>query len=418
MTGLLSGGHGVRQSDMETERGRLPLKHCGALQLTEDSVLRSFDIICGALGAEWFAEQEAKEQRLTGYHGRHPLYRELTAHTKQCLALMVEIATYLEDFSNDPELPKAIQGLRTDAYESTLLELAMAYRWKQVAQGVRLFPRTPNGIGDFSVTMPDRKLLVEASTVPADLLTSSKARLMTVAELALRTQLVGCPLTSLKVVFHRMPEGNIDERLTRTVRELCRKYKAEGYLPQVYECQESQISIEATGNEPNPLAQPIRDIDRYGHENDWSGIASIGVFPKLEGQFPEQSGPEAGSELARIFMRLPLLPGTPVDRVVRKYKRESRQLRGVSDSRAVILDLSGIEEISFELVFPEIQGALVREMSTSPETVGVWLLRRGWTARNRYGYGGRYLSNPGSRVALPAPLLQSLMMVERRLAFK
>jgi hypothetical protein len=74
------------------------------LNIGDSTLMRSADIVTGALGSDWLEKQ-----------------RLLT--------------------------------MRPDKYESTLLELALAHRWKKAGAAVTLQPPVPGGVSDFAAVI-------------------------------------------------------------------------------------------------------------------------------------------------------------------------------------------------------------------------------------------------------------------------
>src|SRR5260370_41748401 len=126
------------------------LERFEALKIDREKLLAGGDLVAGAVGAQWLHEQEIKCDR----PGRtisdaHPLCRELTSASDTSLVAVCELAEYLKTFSGDPAIAGILNDLRSDKFEATFFELAMAYRWLKAGTEVRLQPPTPRGTADF-----------------------------------------------------------------------------------------------------------------------------------------------------------------------------------------------------------------------------------------------------------------------------
>ena len=73
-----------------------------------------------------------------------------------------------------------LNDLRADKYEATLLELALAHRWRKAGAMVSLQPPVPNGVADFAADIQDVRFVVEVSTFPSDDFSDLKGRAPTI----------------------------------------------------------------------------------------------------------------------------------------------------------------------------------------------------------------------------------------------
>ena len=69
-----------------------------ALNIGESTLMRSADIVTGALGSDWLE----KQRLLIARPGRmisdiHPLYRHLTSSNDQAIVIICELAKYIEN---------------------------------------------------------------------------------------------------------------------------------------------------------------------------------------------------------------------------------------------------------------------------------------------------------------------------------
>lgn len=113
------------------------------------------DIFGAAVGAEFLSNPPTKRDPISGrIRVRHRLLRMLSSlkDSKFAISELAEVGLYLEAFASDPQIRACIDGLRND-YESTLFQLAMAYRLRVAGcMTVHLEPETARGRADVAFT--------------------------------------------------------------------------------------------------------------------------------------------------------------------------------------------------------------------------------------------------------------------------
>ena len=113
------------------------------------------DIFSAAVGVEFLSNPPTKRDPISGRaRVRHRLLRMLASSKDATFAVseLAEVGLYLETFASDSQIRACVDGLRND-YESTLFQLAMAYRL--CAAGcttVHLEPETARGRADVAFT--------------------------------------------------------------------------------------------------------------------------------------------------------------------------------------------------------------------------------------------------------------------------
>jgi hypothetical protein len=109
------------------------------------------DIFSAAVGAEFLSNPPTKRDPISGRaRVRHRLMRMLASSKDATFAIseLAEVGLYLETFACDPRIGACVRGLRND-YESTLFQLAMAYRLRAAGcTTVHLEPETARGRAD------------------------------------------------------------------------------------------------------------------------------------------------------------------------------------------------------------------------------------------------------------------------------
>jgi hypothetical protein len=380
------------------------------LNITVEELLCAFDVVCNALGMAWITEQENKKERPERtLSDEHPLYRELISQASTSLVHVHELKQYLLAFLSDPALPAVIQDLRDEGkYESALLELAMAFRWQAAGAVVTLQPPTPKGKADFDAKVHDAHYIVEASMLPADPIRDVRVRGANIAARIISKYVkLRVPVTA-RVVLRPAP-GAISAvgLLQNSLKEACRRFEACGDDNISYEAEFFSIALETVKGILDPS------------EPGWDVIMSKS-FVDAHGRSPSQYHTVLGDdtekvEHIRLFMRYPPKPGSPVDRIVRKLHKERGQLSRVAQ-KLVILDVSALGKTILMGMPEQIQAAVMAEMRSSRNLVGVWIVQRGYSEGERFGYYGYYVANPESINQIPRSFIERLQEIERKLA--
>lgn len=106
----------------------------------------------------------------------HPLRKWLlSAHIFQHVVQVMEFASYLRAFEDDPALSSKVEKLRRDRFWPMFFELAMATRAKRACQGkerVFLNSEAADSIGDFTISVPGALIPVECSRLGRSLIAS------------------------------------------------------------------------------------------------------------------------------------------------------------------------------------------------------------------------------------------------------
>jgi hypothetical protein len=113
------------------------------------------DIFMAAVGSEFLSNPPTARDPISGRaRVRHRLLRMLSSPKDAGLAIseLAEVGLYLGAFASDSQIRACVDGLRND-YESTLLQLAMAYRLRAAGcTTVHLEPETARGRADVAFT--------------------------------------------------------------------------------------------------------------------------------------------------------------------------------------------------------------------------------------------------------------------------
>jgi hypothetical protein len=386
-------------------------KRCVALSIDLDKILTAHRIVSAAVGTSWLDDQE-KRLHMGGrtVSDLHPLHSALTATTDMAIAEVCELAHYLCAFQSDVALTAIIKDLRTDKYNAIMQELAFAYRWQDGGAHVSLRPLTRDGEADFQATIEGLPFTVETSLFPSDVTKDLRFRLQLVISDAIDA--VATPETSitLKIRLDTLPSGNIEAEVRGWTKSAIRAFQESGATE--FRNEHGSISIEATT--PESESNPFR-VDEFRHvvdkrEHDWDLF-----FRHVKREHPEglplhrlSEGREV-IEKARIFARFPPREVDPVKDIIKKLKKEAKQLSGVPGPRVVILDATLYGDVN-DLQSDALYSEFLRLMRNIPELVAVFITMRQWTTALRFKYFSLFAPSPHSIYQIPAFFMERIEM--------
>jgi hypothetical protein len=379
-----------------------------ALEIPLETLCESYEVVRGAIGNEWLEGQE----RTLATSGRkisdcHPLFRALTSPADTAIVEICELGIYLKHFMLDPALPTILNDLRSDKYESTFFELAMAYRWSQCGGNVRLQPPTARGVADFAAEIYGIPYVIEASIFPADLMDTPRFKTASVIMDAVKVATARDVAVAVKVIVREYPGGDWQGQIRAGVKEICGKLLSNRSEQAHVDLGFADIEAEVIGPETAPVPSEGWDLCTRGVTK-----------PKPPGEptYRVLELPDV-KEFARVFLKLPASEDDPFRRIAEKIKKEARQLRGIGDPRIVILDVSAVAQDILEFAMEPLRESLIKLMRSTPELACVWLMSRGWSTALRFQYHGVYAPNTESVYQVPASFLENLVMLEWRRDF-
>ena len=145
------------QQRVLNEARRLPYKIDKVKELT--------DIAIAALGRDFFNNIRYKNDSITGKKiVSHPLLKLLVPKHDMELGVseLMEVGLYLKEFYLDSAITECLNNLKVDKqYESTLFQMAFAYRFRKLGFKVGLEPLTLRGKSDILLEDENRKYVVE-----------------------------------------------------------------------------------------------------------------------------------------------------------------------------------------------------------------------------------------------------------------
>lgn len=386
------------------------------LEIRLDKLVESYYLVSSVLSSDWISEQEHKlEAGGRTVSDVHPLYRHITSPTDTSLVFVCELAEYLKAYHQDPAVSRIIADLKSSKFESTLFELAMAYRWGGAGSVVALRPSTPKGEADFDAAILGKTFVVEVSGFPHDVFTEPKFRVPMIVNQAIKAVINERFPVALKMRLTTFPPGNAEETIRHTVADACHEFVVANGTSITKETEFCRIEIEAITEqtENNPMMRDEYKRIVNARDHDWD-VYQRAVRKRVVPGVPVYRAifDEEEIESARIFLKFP--PGTedPYQKILKKMKREAAQLRGVSDPRVVLLDVSAVTSDVFHLHLEQIRDELLNLMRSTPELACVWILMRRWSTALRFKYWGIYVANPESYFQVPQSFLQSLLVRE------
>ncbi|HXW55534.1 MAG TPA: hypothetical protein VEJ67_07290 [Candidatus Cybelea sp.] len=312
-------------------------------------------------------------------------------------------------------MSQIIADIKSSKFDSTLFELAMAYRWRDAGSIVALRPSTPKGEADFSATIAGKDFVVEVSGFPNDVFAEPKFRVPMIIEQAIKGVIKGRFPVAVKMRITNFPPGNSEETIRHTVADACREFIASEGASTVTDNEFCRLEVETitdrTENNPMMRDEYKRVVDARDH--DWDVFQRV-VRKRVSPGLPVYRVifDEEETETARIFLKLPSEKRDPYQQIVRKIKREAAQLSGVPDPRVVLLDVSAVTPDVFQLHLDQIRDELLNIMRSTPELACVWVLMRRWSTALRFKYWGVYVPNPDSYFQIPQTFLQKWLVRE------
>ena len=376
--------------------------------------MRSADIVTGALGSDWLEKQRlltTRPERIIS--DIHPLYRHLTSSNDQAIVTICELARYIQEFASDSAIGTIVDDLRSDKYESTLLELALAHRWKKAGAVVTLQPPVPGGVADFAAVIEDVRYVVEASVFPADDFSKWEFRAATIVTNAVDSVIKHRLPVAVKIVIRDHIDGDFEGQLRAAVRSACASLLtglAEDKEMVSQEMPFCSIHVERL----TALTERITDSSgapRPLQASNWDLCVSIRAQQKPPGGFSyEALAGQRGPESVRLFMKLPRCGEAELAvKIAKKLRKEKAQLKGVDGPRIVILHVGALASNGLDMGTETLAEELRRRMGNTPELAGVWLLSEVFPSRSRHQYFGPFVRNSQSVYELPETFLRRLV---------
>ena len=216
-----------------------------ALRLRYEQMLAWYDTVTEIVGPSWLQGQSALASSKTRTLADvHPLYRFLNEGTDTALIQICELGQYIDSFKSDPALPRIAQDLVSSKFQSTVFELAMAYRWRLAGGQITLQPPAARGrIGDFSAVLSEVPFIVETSNISTDLYEKISFRAPLLIRKAVPAALLNNSVLLVEVSFKATPTGTWDTIFADRSRSAAMLSAVRMTRPNRWRCRESARDI-------------------------------------------------------------------------------------------------------------------------------------------------------------------------------
>ncbi len=305
------------------------------LRLDSTTIMHAHDIVCSVMGTEWHDEQDrSRRNPATSIADIHPLYLALRGSTEACVVEVLQLAAYLCTFQGDPRLGAAIASLRdAGKYGPTIVELDLAWKFRNAGATVLLAPLTPNGIGDFAAAIDGATHIIETSGFPSDPLGSPVMSFMAAMESAFRSALrrighSGFAALELDVIE---VSGSIRSAAYAAIREVVKlflEHGCAGRVEQHYAFGTIAVGANRPGQGPDA-------------ETEWTMSIRSGVAPLSPRKALGETRYRIQGDGTWVLLCDRSVDPDPYARLRAKLKREARQLRGC-DNAVVILEMEAL----------------------------------------------------------------------------
>lgn len=257
------------------------------------------------------------------------------AYVDQHVIGVIEFASYLRHFKDDPCLESKTLKLKKDSFPSTLFELAMAFRMRQAlgTKGdVRLSCEAQDALGDFIVELNANRIICECSRLQFGEGEEEQFRLLGDLYLYIdrKTKKLNVPIC-LKIRINKPLTGLCFSATTQTLRQMFTQFKRDK-SSKAFEDESLSASIEPLTEDSERIPFRYKDervVDVFG--TDWVSAESLCYVPTLNGKEVMEKyakGEElVKDEYARVFVKFPRNTSDfdPYARIGNKIKRKISQ---------------------------------------------------------------------------------------------
>jgi hypothetical protein len=199
------------------------------LGLDPRQIIQAHDVVCSMMGQEWIDRHDRpRGKSLRAFPDTHPLSVALKGRTQECVLEVLHLAAYFQAFRDTPGLGKAITSMKDGpTYHPTVVELDLAWKFRNSGATVRLFPVTSSGIADFGAAIGAKEHIVEASCFVSDPLRDQTSAFLNAVVTTFRASVQKAKLSfplSLEVDVSGV-EGATRHAAFRAVKSLVQAYK-------------------------------------------------------------------------------------------------------------------------------------------------------------------------------------------------
>jgi hypothetical protein len=373
------------------------------LGLHPKRIIQAHDIVCSVMGSAW-VDENSGDKSTRSIADSHPLFTALSGRTEACILEVLHLAAYLQAFRATPGLGKSIIALRqADTYDPAIIELDVAWKFRNAGAGIRLFPITANGVADFGAVVNGVEHIVETSGFPSDPMrdgTSSFLHAMTRTFVsALRKAMLPYPM-SLELDVQDV-KGATREAAFAAVKQLVRTYRQGVGNGRVRnDCPFGTVAMRRSVAGEGPSVDEWTTAVRLGR----SQLAKSKMFG--DSDYAMQ---DVGSW---IYLRDRTKVQDPYVRLRNKLKEEARQLSGCQSGLIILeIEVLGVGVINNrQALQPTIDDFARQHRSTTGVAIVVRPVRDNGRQR---GLSGHYF--PLSPRALPREFWNSVLLTDHRM---
>lgn len=364
-------------------------EHAGDIHVPVARLRALHGLVLRHMGEKWLAQQRAmRENKNLGIGAMHPLYIALRSSAPRNLADVAELATYLEAFAPDPKMPEVLDDLRSEKFDFSLFELAMAYRWKWAGAEVSLQPPLESGrIADFAAIVDGQRFVVEASAFPSNDFKTDAMQYVHVIRSVLNKDR---PATSLAVelLLDDDATGDVEGTIRRAVHASVNRFDGSGDV--IAQIPSGSVRVRALGAQDE------------GGAGDWNVVAHGHLKERpVDGTLYNAHLEKTIGRSHSIYVRAPRRTGDAYQVLLKKFETERRQLSNVKDPRVILLDASGIKRDVLTMDIARLQDTIGSRLMQLDSISALWIMSRGPLDVAHFGYRAITVSNPFARIPLP-----------------
>lgn len=311
------------------------------LGLDPETIVLAHDIVCSMMGSAW-VEQQNKARGSTQHSvaDSHPLYVALAGRTEESVLTILHLAAYLQAFRNDPGFGKIITSLRNaDTYHPTIVELDLAWKFRNAGADVRLFPVTPNGVADFAATVNGVEHVIEVSGFPSDSLRDASVSFLSAVANTFASAVKKAKLTvPLSLELDLEDIGGASRQATiKAVKELVQDFRLGGRFNRLEkEFNLGTIAMRATIEGEGPTG-----------DSKWTAATRFGRSPLANSKMFGNTNYAIQGPGSWVYLRDRTQDANPYVRLRNKLKAEARQLSGCTDALIILeIEALGVDVIN------------------------------------------------------------------------
>lgn len=365
-------------------------------------IILAHDIVCSVMGSAWIDEQ-SEQQGTSTYSivNTHPLYTALTGRTEGCVLEVLHLAAYFQVFQRDPGFNKVINSLKNaGTYHPTIVELDLAWKFRNAGASVRLFPITKNGVADFAAIVNAVEYVVEVSGFPSDSLRDETSSFLSAISRTFTSAVKRAEITvpvslELNVDDVRAPSR---EATFKAVKEVVQAFR-----------QDAVDRVEREFEFGTVVMRPTIVGEGPTGDSKWTAAVRSGRAPLAQSKILGDTDYAIRNLGSWVYLHDRTKDLDPYVRLRNKLKAEARQLSGCSDA-LIVLDIEalGVHVINDRARLEPVISEFARQHRS---TTAIATVVRTWRDDGRQrGLSGHYF--PLASTALPSSFWHAVKTVD------